>query len=100
MQPCRTITRRTNCANRSRLVLFAFGACMFAAVAIASPAKNDKPAAAQTAQPAACGFVGGEACATCHEGVAKRFAGNPHNRIAAMTSRARLVRLLEGSMVT
>jgi DmsE family decaheme c-type cytochrome len=29
-------------------------------------------------------FVGSETCATCHEEVAKGFAGNPHNKIAEM----------------
>jgi DmsE family decaheme c-type cytochrome len=28
-------------------------------------------------------FVGGDVCATCHEEVSKKFAGNPHTRLAA-----------------
>jgi len=42
------------------------------------------PMVAQDAAHPAPGFVGSETCATCHEDVAKGFAGNPHNKIAEM----------------
>jgi DmsE family decaheme c-type cytochrome len=54
------------------------------ATAAAAPPKGDKPAAAQTKQADPGQFVGSETCATCHEEVAKGFAGNPHTKIAEM----------------
>jgi len=64
-----------------------FGAVVMCAAALAAPATKADPAAkttttqAKDASPNA--YVGGEVCATCHEEVAKKFADNPHTKLAA-----------------
>jgi DmsE family decaheme c-type cytochrome len=52
--------------------------------ATAAPRKGANPASANSSQaaPAPGDFVGQETCATCHEEVAKGFAGNPHSKLA------------------
>ena len=57
---------------------------LFYATAIAAPAKNDKSGGGKAAQSAPGDFVGGDACATCHQEVAKGFTNNPHARLAEM----------------
>ena len=73
------------------------GAGIFCASALSSPATKPVPTSqAVAAQPAAAHaapasaaaaspntYVGGEVCATCHEEVSKKFAGNPHTKLAA-----------------
>jgi DmsE family decaheme c-type cytochrome len=54
------------------------GAAMFCVPGLTAQTPGEKPAAAPT------DFVGGEVCATCHEEVAKKFAGNPHTKMALM----------------
>jgi len=66
------------------IFMLLLGAAIFSATAIAAPAKGDK----QAAEPAASDFVGSDTCATCHQDVAKGFAGNPHNKIAEMHGKA------------
>ncbi len=44
--------------------------------------KNWAEGAPQAPQAAPSDFVGAEACATCHEDVAKGFASNPHSKLA------------------
>lgn len=58
--------------------LVLLGGALLATSALAAPAEKKAPATADAAQ-----FVGGETCATCHEEVAKNFAGNPHAKLAA-----------------
>jgi len=41
---------------------------------------------AKDAAPSA--YVGGDVCATCHDEVAKKFAGNPHTKLAAQHGQA------------
>ncbi len=60
------------------------GAFMLCATATAAPAKGDKPAGTQAKQADPSQFVGSETCATCHEETAKKFADNPHTKIAEM----------------
>ena len=52
--------------------------------ATAAPRKGSGQAAAKSSQaaPAPGDFVGQETCATCHEEVARSFAGNPHTKLA------------------
>jgi len=68
-------------------LIFLLGAGLFSAGAWGSPAPKADPApravAAQTADAAGNSYVGGDVCATCHEDVSKKFAGNPHTRLAA-----------------
>ena len=64
-----------------------FGASILCATALAAPATKADPAAkaatAQAKDAAPNSYVGGEVCATCHEEVSKKFAGNPHTKLAA-----------------
>ncbi len=62
--------------------LLLLGTLMFCAAATAAPAKGDKGAQAKQADPNE--FVGSETCATCHDETAKKFADNPHTKIAEM----------------
>jgi DmsE family decaheme c-type cytochrome len=64
------------------------GVSMLCATAIAAPAKGDKPAGAEAKQTDLSQFVGSETCATCHEEAAKKFADNPHTKIAEMHGKA------------
>ena len=72
--------------NRSGLRacgLLMLGVLWFASQAMAAP--GAKPAAQHDKQqPAASDYVGSEMCATCHEEVAKKFANNPHTKMALM----------------
>jgi predicted CXXCH cytochrome family protein len=61
------------------------GAGMICAAALAAPPKSNKPAnpaAAKAVQPA--NYVGSDTCATCHDEVSKKFAANPHTKMALM----------------
>ena len=64
------------------MLLFAVGLITISATA--APRKGANPAGANASQaaPAPGDFVGQETCATCHEEVAKSFAGNPHTKLA------------------
>jgi DmsE family decaheme c-type cytochrome len=62
--------------------LLMLGAALVFGASQAVPAHAEKAAAAKQAD--ASKFVGSETCATCHEEVAKGFAGNPHTKIAEM----------------
>jgi DmsE family decaheme c-type cytochrome len=62
------------------LLLSGFVVC---AAATAAPAPHSKAADTQAkADPTQ--FVGAETCATCHEETAKKFADNPHSKLAEM----------------
>jgi len=58
------------------------GASVLSVSAMAAPEKGAKPTTTQAAKAAPGDFVGGETCATCHEEVGKKFANNPHSRLA------------------
>jgi DmsE family decaheme c-type cytochrome len=62
--------------------LLLLGSLMFCAAATAAPAKGDKAAQVKQADPSQ--FVGSDTCATCHDETAKKFAENPHTKIAEM----------------
>jgi DmsE family decaheme c-type cytochrome len=73
-----------NLAGSCICSMLLLGAFMLCAAAMAAPAKGDKPAGAQALQADPSQFVGSETCATCHEETAKKFADNPHTKIAEM----------------
>jgi DmsE family decaheme c-type cytochrome len=50
----------------------------------AAPANGAKSADTQAKQTDPSQFVGAETCATCHEETAKKFADNPHTKLAEM----------------
>jgi DmsE family decaheme c-type cytochrome len=58
-------------------------AAVFSSVALVAPASGEKPPAGQ-ATGAGSEFVGADTCANCHEEVTKKFAENPHTRMAEM----------------
>ena len=72
------------------LMMLMLGAGVLCATATAAPASKAKPAADGVVKTATApvkdtnpaNYVGSETCATCHDQVAKGFAGNPHTRMA------------------
>ena len=72
---------------RACLILLA-GAGLLCAPQLRAQAAGDQPAPAAAPAPAdkslPPGYVGSETCATCHEEVAKKFADNPHTKMALM----------------
>lgn len=68
-------------------VFLLLGAGIVCATALAAPATQAAPtpiaAAVQAKDAAPNAYVGGDVCATCHEDVSKKFAGNPHTKLAA-----------------
>ena len=65
-------------------LMLLLGAGMLCVPLLAAPAPGEKPAAAVVKDAAPGDFVGSETCATCHEEVAKKFADNPHSKMALM----------------
>jgi DmsE family decaheme c-type cytochrome len=67
-------------------LMLMLGASILCATALGAQepkaAPDAKPAAAQAKEAAPSDFVGAETCATCHDEVAKGFAGNPHGKLA------------------
>ena len=63
-------------------LLLVLGAGLFCAAAFGAAAPKAKPAEAKAA--VSGDFVGSETCATCHEEVGKKFADNPHTKMAEM----------------
>ena len=61
------------------LLILVLGAGVYSATA-----RAEAPKAAETKAAASGDFVGAETCATCHEEVAKKFADNPHTKMAEM----------------
>ena len=59
---------------------------VLSAAAFAAPAPKVKGANTQTA--ASGDFVGSETCATCHDEVSKKFADNPHTKMALLHGNA------------
>ena len=71
---------------RACLILM-LGAGMICATALAAPAQAKKtvvPAAQIGNTPAGATFVGSATCATCHDEVSKKFADNPHQKMALL----------------
>jgi DmsE family decaheme c-type cytochrome len=64
--------------------MFLLGAGLLCVPVLAAPAPGDKPVTAQVKDNAPGDFVGSETCATCHDEVSKKFADNPHTKIALM----------------
>ena len=60
------------------------GASLLCATALGAAAPKGKNADTQGKVAASSDFVGGETCATCHEEVGKKFADNPHTKMAQM----------------
>jgi len=67
-----------------RACLLLLGAVVLCAPVLAAPIPGEKPAASQMKDAAPGDFVGAEVCATCHEEVARKFATNPHAKMAKM----------------
>ncbi|MFZ0396100.1 MAG: DmsE family decaheme c-type cytochrome [Terracidiphilus sp.] len=63
--------------------LLMLGVLWLASQAIAAPGAKSATGHDKQ-QPAASEYVGSETCATCHQDVAKGFAGNPHVKMALM----------------
>src|ERR1017187_1243101 len=63
-------------------LMLLLGAGVLCVPVLAAQAPGDKPA------PAPTDFVGSETCATCHDEVAKKFADNPHTKMALMHGNA------------
>ena len=72
------------CPGLRVLLMLLFVVGLLSITAMAAPRKGANPAGANSSQAAAApgDFVGQETCATCHEEVAKGFAGNPHSKLA------------------
>jgi len=72
------------CPGLRVLLMLLFVVGLLSATAMAAPRKGANPAGANSSQAAAAPgeFVGQETCATCHDEVAKGFAGNPHSKLA------------------
>lgn len=64
--------------------LLMLGAGIFCATALGAPAPKAKPADTHAQAAASSQFVGSETCAGCHEEVTKKFADNPHTKMAQM----------------
>jgi len=60
------------------------GASILCATALAAPAPKGKQDVAPAKAAVSSDFVGSETCATCHEEVSKKFADNPHTKMAEM----------------
>ena len=67
-----------------RAFLLLLGASVLCATALASPPPKPKAVETQRKSAVPADFVGGETCATCHEEVSKKFADNPHTKMAEM----------------
>ncbi len=64
-------------------LMLMLGAGMVCATALGAPPAKGNPANTQT-KAASADFVGADTCATCHEEVSKKFADNPHQKMAEM----------------
>ncbi len=65
-------------------LMLILGAGMLCVPVLAAAAPGDKAATAQVKDTNPANYVGSETCATCHDEVAKKFADNPHTKIAMM----------------
>jgi DmsE family decaheme c-type cytochrome len=65
-------------------LIFLLGTSLLCTTALAGPAPKGKPADTQAKAAAASDFVGADTCVTCHEEIGKKFADNPHTKMAQM----------------
>ena len=65
-------------------LLILLGVLAVGTVAKAAPVNGGRSADTQAKQTDPGQFVGSETCATCHEEAAKKFADNPHTKIAEL----------------
>ena len=65
-------------------LMLMLGASLLCASAMGAPAPKGKTADTQAKTAAPSDFVGGETCATCHDEIGKKFADNPHTKMAEM----------------
>ena len=65
-------------------LMLLLGAGMMCAAALAAPAPGAKSSDTPAKQASGATFVGTDTCATCHEEVSKKFASNPHTKMADM----------------
>jgi len=65
-------------------LMLMLGASVLCATASGAPPAKGKAVDTQTKAASSGDFVGGETCATCHEEVGKKFADNPHTKMAQM----------------
>jgi DmsE family decaheme c-type cytochrome len=65
-------------------LLLTLGGSIACASAMGAPAPKAKPADTQAKAAPSGDFVGAETCAGCHEEVTKKFADNPHTKMAEM----------------
>jgi len=65
-------------------LMLMLGASILCATAMAAPPAKAKSADTQANAAVPSDFVGGETCATCHDEIGKKFADNPHSKMALM----------------
>ena len=65
-------------------LMLMLGASLMCATAMGAAAPKGKTADTQAKAAASADFVGTETCMTCHEEVGKKFADNPHTKMAEM----------------
>src|SRR5258708_26266555 len=65
-------------------LMMMLAASVLCATALGAPAPKGKPADTQAKAAVSADFVGAETCVTCHEEVGKKFADNPHVKMAEM----------------
>src|SRR5579863_53487 len=93
MNTHRPLTRRFGAAPRGFKGLRVFltvllGAGALCATALAAPPSGAKSSEAPSKGAAHAEFVGSDTCASCHEEVSKKFASNPHTKMALMHGNA------------
>jgi DmsE family decaheme c-type cytochrome len=79
--PSRVVPRKRSCLW-ARLV-FVLTPAVICFAALAAPPPHGRPGAGQAAG-LGSDFVGSDTCVTCHEEVGKKFAENPHTKMAEM----------------
>src|SRR5579863_7633775 len=67
------------------LMMLGAGLACASALGAAAPkaGPTEKTGTAQGKDAVQGNYVGGDVCATCHEEVSKKFAGNPHTKLVA-----------------
>ncbi|MGH9563835.1 MAG: DmsE family decaheme c-type cytochrome [Terracidiphilus sp.] len=93
MNTYRPLTRRFGAAPRGLKGLQVFFMVLLGAGALSMTALAAPPSGAQSSEAPAKGaahaeFVGSDTCASCHEEVSKKFATNPHSKMALMHGNA------------
>ena len=65
-------------------LILMLGASVLCATALGAPTPKGTPADTQAKAAVSADFVGADTCVTCHEEVGKKFADNPHTKMAQM----------------